>query len=110
MLDFNKLCLKIVAQSLLARTPASRVSFYLEQQSFYVNYIRKVVQPRGRCQLTKPQCAMHDAAAIAFGDAWGIHNESGETRVVDDGIAIGQLALDKGYDYRSGRIAVTLPV
>lgn len=49
----------------------------------------------------EPQCAMHDAAAIAYvvmSEAFT--TESGAARVVDDGIAIGQLAVDrKGYDY-----------
>lgn len=49
----------------------------------------------------EPQCAMHDAAAIAYvvmPEAFT--TESGAARVVGDGIAIGQLAFDrKGYDY-----------
>ena len=49
----------------------------------------------------EPQCAMHDAAAIAYvvmPEAFT--TERGAARVVGDGIAIGQLALDrKGYDY-----------
>lgn len=49
----------------------------------------------------EPQCAMHDAAAIAYvvmPEAFT--TESGGARVIAEGIAIGQLALDrKGYDY-----------
>jgi len=44
---------------------------------------------------------MHDAAAIAFlVMPAAFTTERGAARVVDDGIAIGQLGLDrKGYDY-----------
>jgi len=46
-------------------------------------------------------CAMHDAAAVAYlliPDAFEV--VSGPARVIEDGVAVGQLALDrKGYDY-----------
>lgn len=49
----------------------------------------------------EPACAMHDAAAIAFmliPDAFEVI--SGPARVVHDGVAVGQLVLDrKGYQY-----------
>ncbi len=49
----------------------------------------------------EPACAMHDAAAVAYllvPDAFGVI--SGPARVIHDGVAVGQLALDrKGYDY-----------
>lgn len=49
----------------------------------------------------EPQCAMHDAAAIAYlviPEAFKI--EQGVVRVVPEGIAVGQLTLDrKGYSY-----------
>jgi len=49
----------------------------------------------------EPQCAMHDAAAIAYvvlPEAFTV--SSGRARVVHDGIAIGQFAIDrKGYAY-----------
>ena len=49
----------------------------------------------------EPQCAMHDAAAIAcvlLPDAFS--TVAGPARVISEGVAIGQLALDrKGYRY-----------
>jgi len=49
----------------------------------------------------EPQCAMHDAAAIAYvviPEAFTVL--SGAARVVHDGVAIGQFAIDrKGYTY-----------
>ena len=52
-------------------------------------------------QGAEPQCAMHDASAIAcviMRDAFAM--QQGPARVIPDGMAIGQLALDrKGYAY-----------
>ncbi len=49
----------------------------------------------------EPQCAMHDAAAVAYlvePDAFSVAR--GAARVIEDGVAAGQLALDrKGYQY-----------
>ncbi len=49
----------------------------------------------------EPACAMHDAAAVAYmllPDAFEV--VSGPARVVHDGVAVGQLVLDrKGYQY-----------
>lgn len=49
----------------------------------------------------EPQCAMHDAAAIAYlvePSAFAL--QSGSARVIEDGVAAGQLALDRcGYQY-----------
>jgi len=49
----------------------------------------------------EPQCAMHDAAAVAYllePDAFSL--ESGPARVIEDGVAAGQFALDRrGYKY-----------
>lgn len=73
-----------------------------ESSRFYVDFYTnsgaaKEAADRG----AEPQCAMHDAAAIAaviIPDAFTMAR--GAARVVHDGIAIGQLALDrKGYAY-----------
>jgi purine nucleosidase len=69
---------------------------------FYVDfYTQSGAAKEAVARGDEPQCAMHDAAAIVFvvmPEAFA--TESGAARVVDDGIAIGQLALDrKGYDY-----------
>ena len=49
----------------------------------------------------EPACAMHDAAAIAYllmPDAFDVVR--GAARVIEDGVAVGQLAIDrKGYQY-----------
>jgi len=49
----------------------------------------------------EPQCAMHDAAAVAYlidPDAFSL--ETGPARVVQTGVAAGQLAIDRrGYRY-----------
>ncbi|MFT6303942.1 MAG: purine nucleosidase [Granulosicoccus sp.] len=69
---------------------------------FYVDfYTQSGAAKEAVARGDEPQCAMHDAAAIAYvvmPEAFT--TESGSARVVDEGIAIGQLALDrKGYDY-----------
>ncbi len=69
-----------------------------ESSRFYVDFYTSKGAAKGA---TEPECAMHDAAAIAYlliPDAFEV--ESGAARVIPDGIASGQLALDrKGYDY-----------
>jgi len=69
---------------------------------FYVDfYTRNRGTELATDQEAEPQCAMHDAAAIAYvllPEAFTV--EQGAARVVQDGIAVGQLALDrKGYAY-----------
>lgn len=73
-----------------------------ESSRFYVDFYSqsgaaKIAVDNG----AEPHCAMHDAAAIAFvvmPDAFKL--ESGAARVVSEGMAAGQLALDrKGYAY-----------
>ena len=73
-------------------------AFIWQSSRFYVDfYTSKRVAP----DAGEPQCAMHDAAAIAcilVPDAFTM--VKGAARVVHDGIAIGQLALDRtGYAY-----------
>lgn len=73
-----------------------------DSSRFYVNfYTESGAAKEAVLRGDEPQCAMHDAAAIAYvvmPEAFT--TESGAARVVDDGIAIGQLGLDrKGYDY-----------
>lgn len=72
--------------------------FLWDSSRFYVDfYTRK----GAASQASEPSCAMHDAAALVC----AVHPElfdhaSGAARVVPDGMAAGQFALDrKGYDY-----------
>ena len=71
-----------------------------QSSRFYVDFYVNKGAAKGKPEL-EPQCAMHDAAAIAYlliPDAFVV--ESGAARVVPDGMAAGQLALDrKGYQY-----------
>jgi len=73
-----------------------------DSSRFYVNfYTESGAAKEALARGDEPQCAMHDAAAIAYvvmPEAFT--TQMGAARVVNDGIAIGQLALDrKGYDY-----------
>ncbi|ASJ75451.1 nucleoside hydrolase [Granulosicoccus antarcticus] len=65
---------------------------------FYVDFY---TQSGAAKDAEEPQCAMHDAAAVAYvliPDAFTVVR--GGARVIPDGMAIGQLALDrKGYAY-----------
>lgn len=65
---------------------------------FYVDYYSKTGAANG---MPEPGCAMHDATALAYvlvPDAFSCIN--GAARVVSDGIAVGQLAVNrKGYTY-----------
>lgn len=65
---------------------------------FYVDFYSSKGAAAGE---QEPACAMHDAAAVAYlliPDAFGVI--SGPARVIHDGVAVGQLALDrKGYEY-----------
>ena len=67
---------------------------------FYVDFYMNKGAAKG-IGATEPQCAMHDAAAVAYvllPDAFV--TSAGPARVVPDGMAAGQLALDeKGYNY-----------
>lgn len=77
-------------------------SLIWESSRFYVDfYTRSGAAQEAAAQGAEPQCAMHDAAAIAcvvMPDAFGV--ASGAIRVVHDGIAAGQLTIDrKGYAY-----------
>lgn len=75
-----------------------------ESSRFYVDfYTRSGAAKEASDSGAEPQCAMHDAAAVAYvliPDAFEI--VSGPARVVPDGIGAGQFALDrKGYAYPS---------
>lgn len=72
--------------------------FLWESSRFYVDfYTRK----GAASHVSEPSCAMHDAAAVVYAvrpDLFEI--VSGPSRVVADGMAAGQFAMDrKGYDY-----------
>lgn len=69
-----------------------------ESSRFYVDfYVRKGAAKASQ----EPACAMHDAAAVLYllmPEAFDLIK--GRARVVDSGIALGQLTCDrKGYDY-----------
>ncbi|MFK7858756.1 MAG: nucleoside hydrolase [Granulosicoccus sp.] len=73
-----------------------------ESSRFYVDfYTRSGAAKEAFSEGAEPQCAMHDAAAIAcllMPDAF--ETQSGPSRVIHDGMASGQLAVDrKGYSY-----------
>lgn len=71
--------------------------FIWDTSRFYVDFYTKAGAAKEATENgAEPQCAMHDAAAIAYvvmPDAFAV--ESGAARVVPDGIAVGQLALDR---------------
>jgi len=69
-----------------------------DSSRFYVDfYVKKGVAGDS----SEPSCAMHDAAAVLYllmPEAFGV--VTGRSRVVDSGIALGQLTCDrKGYEY-----------
>ncbi|MFK8080408.1 MAG: nucleoside hydrolase [Granulosicoccus sp.] len=73
-----------------------------DSSRFYVDfYTRSGAAKEAVDEGAEPQCAMHDAAAIAcllMPDAFEM--QSGASRVIHDGMAAGQLAVDrKGYAY-----------
>lgn len=77
-------------------------SFIWETSRFYVDFYSSSGAAKAAVDAgAEPRCAMHDAAAIAYvliPDAFEI--SSGAARVVPDGMASGQLALDRnGYAY-----------
>ncbi len=69
-----------------------------ESSRFYVDFYVRKGAAKGAAE---PSCAMHDAAAVLYllmPEAFG--TVAGRSRVVDSGIALGQLTCDrKGYDY-----------
>ena len=66
-----------------------------QSSRFYIDFYAR------RANSARRECAMHDAAAVAHVVLpESFEHVSGAARVVPDGIAIGQLALDrKGHDY-----------
>ncbi len=72
--------------------------FLYNSSRFYVDFYSS---KGAAADAPEPACAMHDAAAVAYmliPDAFEV--VSGPARVVYEGVAIGQLALDrKGYQY-----------
>jgi inosine-uridine nucleoside N-ribohydrolase len=72
--------------------------FLWDTSRFYVDFYSN----KGAAKtLSEPCCAMHDAAAVAYlveTDAFEVSR--GSARVIEGGVAAGQLALDrKGYKY-----------
>ena len=98
----HKIMLKDSHLKLLGENAGLSGKLIWASSRFYVDfYTQSGAAQESVANGDEPQCAMHDAAAIAFvvmPEAFT--TESGAARVIDDGIAIGQLALDrKGYDY-----------
>ena len=98
----HRIMLKDSHLELLGQNAGRSGELIWNSSRFYVNfYTESGAAKEAVANGDEPQCAMHDAAAIAFvvmPDAFS--TESGAARVVDGGVAVGQLALDrKGYDY-----------
>lgn len=77
-------------------------AFIWNSSRFYVDFYTRSRAAKAEAQAgAEPQCAMHDAAAIAcvlMPEAFDA--EYGPSRVIPDGMAAGQLAVDrKGYGY-----------
>ena len=72
--------------------------FLWRASRFYIDFYSSCRAAKGT---DVPQCAMHDAAAVAYlveKDAFSL--ETGAARVIESGIAAGQLAIDRrGYQY-----------
>lgn len=77
-------------------------SFIWRTSRFYVDFYTSVGAAKDLVATgAEPQCAMHDAAAVAcvlIPDAFTM--VAGAARVIPDGMALGQLTLDRaGYNY-----------
>lgn len=91
----------MITDSLLAklRDNAGKTGDFLWRTSrFYIDFYSS----KGAAKdAGEPQCAMHDAAAVAYlvePDAFTV--EIGAARVIESGVAAGQLAMDRrGYEY-----------
>lgn len=86
----------------LDREAGTTGSFIWQSSRFYVDFYTRSGAAKADAQAgAEPQCAMHDAAAIAcvlIPEAFETVN--GAARVIPDGMASGQLTLDrKGYHY-----------
>lgn len=72
--------------------------FLWQTSRFYIDFYTNKGAAKSAAE---PQCAMHDAAALVYlvePDAFAL--ESGPARVIESGVAAGQLALDRrGYQY-----------
>lgn len=98
--------LDVTHQILLGDSDLSRLrdgggevgQFLWDSSRFYVDfYTRKGAATHA----SEPSCAMHDAAAVVYAVRPDLFETvSGPARVVPDGMAAGQFAMDrKGYDY-----------
>ena len=69
-----------------------------DSSRFYVDFYTQSGAAKGGAE---PACAMHDATALVYvheRDSFGTTH--GPARVIEDGVAVGQLAIDrKHYDY-----------
>jgi len=72
--------------------------FLWRSSRFYIDFYSSKGAAKNQ---SEPQCAMHDAAAVAYlvePDAFTV--ETGAARVIEAGVAAGQLAMDRrGYQY-----------
>lgn len=98
----HQIMLKDSHLSMLGENAGRTGEFIWTSSRFYVDFYTRSGAAREAVVLgEEPQCAMHDAAAIAYVVMPGAFTtQSGAARVVDEGVAVGQLAIDrKGYDY-----------
>lgn len=72
--------------------------FLWQSSRFYIDFYTSKGAAKDAAE---SQCAMHDAAAIAYlVEPTAFSIESGAARVIEEGVAAGQLALDRrGYQY-----------
>lgn len=72
--------------------------FLWRSSRFYIDFYSSKGAAKNQ---SEPQCAMHDAAAVAYlvePDAFTV--ETGAARVIEAGVAAGQLTMDRrGYQY-----------
>ena len=75
--------------------------FLWESSRFYVDFY---TQKGAASEASEPSCAMHDASALVYAvNPELFETVSGPARVVAEGMAAGQFAMDrKGYDYARG--------
>lgn len=82
----------------LRDTAGNTGDFLWRCSRFYIDFYTNKGAAKNQ---SEPQCAMHDAAAVAYLiDPEAFDTESGAARVIESGVAAGQLAMDRrGYQY-----------
>ena len=82
----------------LRDTAGNTGDFLWRCSRFYIDFYTSKGAAKNQ---SEPQCAMHDAAAVAYLiEPEAFSTESGAARVIESGVAAGQLAMDRrGYQY-----------